>query len=69
MTSLLEDLLPGLGQLEGHQTSTHQSSAGEEDGDDFGDPHKGGKDGGAQDGRQLTESIQHPKRCGSVGGG
>lgn len=59
----LQDFLPRVGQLEGHQAAAHQGGEGQKDGDGFGDPHEAGEDGGAKDGGQLTERVQDTKRC------
>lgn len=55
--SLQQNILSGFGQFESQQSSTKQCSAGQQDGDDFSDSHKWGKDGTAQDGRQFTQCI------------
>lgn len=58
----LEDFLSRVRQFEGHQAAADQSCEGQQDGDGLGDAHKAGKDGAAQDGGQLTQSVQHAKR-------
>lgn len=58
----LEDLLSRVGQSEGHQAAADQRSEGQQDGDGLGDPDKAGEDGAAEDGGQLTQSVQHAER-------
>lgn len=62
----LEDFVSRVGQSEGYQAATHQRSEGQQDGDNLGDAHEAGKDGAAEDGCQLAESVQHAKRRGPV---
>lgn len=58
----MEDLLSRVGQPEGHQAAAHQRGEGQQDGDGLGDPDKAGEDGAAEDGGQLTQSVQHAER-------
>lgn len=59
-----QDLLSGLRQSEGDQATSDQRSSSQKDGDRFGYPNKGSKDGVSQDGAKFAQSIEDAKCCG-----
>lgn len=61
----LQDLLPRVGQFSSQQTSTGQRCERQENGDYLCDADELGKDDAADNGCQLTGTVQHSERCAS----
>lgn len=64
---LLQHLAPRFGQLCCEETTCGESAGRKYDGHGLGDAHERLEDADAQDGRQLTESVEEAKCRGSGG--